>query len=922
VTKYPNRNSEEAYRQRWKWDAVAWGTHCVDCIPGTCPYRVYLKDGKVAWEEAAARYEPIEPGIPDWNPMGCQKGASWGQMLHAPERVLYPLKRAGERGEGKWERISWDEALSAVADAILDAIEELGPESIVHEMTGGQGGMLALGPCMAFIRSLGGVSLDLNAVVNDFTPGKYLTFGKYFAGTMDDWFLSELLFIWHMNPAYTRIPFYHWVSEARYHGVEVVTVAPDFSPSAVHADYHVPVRPGADAALALGMCQTIVAEKLYNAAFVREQTDLPLLVRVDNRRFLRQSDLKGGGSDEQFYFWDAKGQELVEAPRGTLDLQGREPALEGRYRARLADGRQVQVVPAFELVKERLVDYEPEKSAQMCGIHPEVMRLLARKTAQKRTNILLGFNSCKSYHGDLMERSLCLLLALSGNWGRKGTGIRIWTGGPTPVTALLGLKPKAGTEATLQLQQAQVQIIKAMKAQDPTLTDELAVIQLASNLAPQVNFTPPVFFWYYHCGYRENWNKREWHDRSMARSFDEYMKEALDKGWWQGLVRPAEKTPPRVYFEVGGNTLRRTRGGQTMLLRHLWPKLKMVVNIDWRMNSTGTYADIFLPAATHSEKINFWGPNSDTVQFVLNDRAVAPAGEAKPEWEIFILLAQKLAERGKARGLIEYSDGQGSTRRLDSIYGLLTAGGEITEDEQWVDEWLQDSAATGILPQGTNLATLREKGFVRFIDWGLSPMGLSQASDLRGDEVVSTLRYHTEKKRPYPTLTRRAQFYIDHDWFLEAGEELPVHKDTPKMGGDYPLVLSSGHPRWSIHAANVANSLMLQGHRGRPHLFMNPSDAQARGIRDGGEVRVHNDMSSIVVAAKLSPAVQPGQVIMYNGWEPYQFKEWKDAACLEPGMVKWLHLAGGYGHLRYWPMEWQPCQMDRSVRVDIAKVDG
>ena len=73
--------------------------------------------------------------------------------------------------------------------------------------------------------------------------------------------------------------------------------------------------------------------------------------------------------------------------------------------------------------------------------------------------------------------------------------------------------------------------------------------------------------------------------------------------------------------------------------------------------------------------------------------------------------------------------------------------------------------------------------------------------------------------------------------------------------------------------------------------------------------------------ARVTPAVQPGQLIMYNGWEPYQFKEWQDLSNIEPGMVKWLHFAGGYGHLRYRPLHWQPVPIDRAVRVDVEPVE-
>jgi anaerobic selenocysteine-containing dehydrogenase len=142
------------------------------------------------------------------------------------------------------------------------------------------------------------------------------------------------------------------------------------------------------------------------------------------------------------------------------------------------------------------------------------------------------------------------------------------------------------------------------------------------------------------------------------------------------------------------------------------------------------------------------------------------------------------------------------------------------------------------------------------------------------------------------------------------------------MGGDYPFVMTSGHNRWSIHSMNVTNRIMQETHRGRPHMVMNNDDALARGIQDEEEVRVFNDMGSFLVPVKLSPSVMPGQVIVYNGWEPLQFREWKGSMDVEPGMIKWLHLAGGYGHFRYWGLQWQPAPIDRAIRVDVAKLHG
>jgi DMSO reductase family type II enzyme molybdopterin subunit len=908
----------DRYRDRWKWDEVAWGTHCVDCYPSNCPYRVYVRDGRVVREEPSGSFDTIEDGVPDMNPAGCQKGAAWSQTLYGKERILYPLRRVGERGEGRWKRVSWDEALTEIADAMLDAIEQAGPESIVRIGTPGQGGTQSMVLAGGVLNRLGATSTDVQSEINDFNPGLYATFGRFDpAPSSDDWFHTELLLIWANNPAYSAIPWYHYIVEARYNGGEVVTIAPDYNPSAIHGDYFVPVRIGSDAALALSMCRVIVDEGLLDEPFVREQTDLALLVRSDDGHFLRQCDLQEGGSDSIFYLFDRRTGQIAEAPR-TLDLGELEPALEGSYRATLRDGVELDVEPAFVRLRRRLEDYAPEAASGICGVHPDAIRKLARKVARRRTRILLGWTTGKSYHGDLMERAMCLVLALTGNWGKKGTGTRSWAVGMFDGQFLLAAKPRPGQEATREMAQGQRAMLNAVLEQDPTLTEEILVAEMSYQGNLPMSAVPPAFFWYYHCGYREAWNKAAWNDPSMQRPFDAYVDEGLEKGWWKGLVRPAPDNPPRVLFEIGGNLLRRQRGGQRMLLRHLWPKLDLIVSVDWRMSSTGLNSDIVLPAAQHYEKPNFPYTTPDVMTLTLSDRAVEPQGEARSEWQISLMLAQKVSERAKARDLVELPAANGGTVRLDRLYEDISFGGALKDDDAVIDEMVRDSAVMGNIPADTTLATLREQGFVRFTGWGRSPMALAQASDLRPDETHSPFRWNTEKKQPFPTLTRRAQFYIDHDWFLEAGEELPVHKDAPAQGGDHPFEITSGHPRWSVNSMNSTSKIILNTLRGEPVVHLNDRDAASRGIENGQDIRVYNDLASVVVQARVTPAVQPGQLIMYNGFEPYQFQGWQDFSNVEPGMVKWLHLAGGYGHLRYRALHWQPVPIDRAVRVDVA----
>ncbi|HLI31670.1 MAG TPA: molybdopterin-dependent oxidoreductase [Solirubrobacteraceae bacterium] len=917
----------DIYRERWQWDSVSWGTHCVDCYPGNCPYKVYVRDGMVWREEPAAHFTQIEEGVPDNNPMGCQKGAAWSQQLYSPDRVLYPLKRIGERGEGRWKRISWEQALTEIADAVIDTIREEGPESIVREGTPEVAAVTAI---QRFFNMIGGVSTDLDGSINDFATGIYMTFGKFNAvSEIGDWFNSELVLIWHMNPAYTRIPHYHFIAEARYHGAEVVSIAPDYNPSAIHSDQFLPIRPGTDAAFALAMCQVIIEEDLMSTEFVTRQTDLPLLVRTDNGRFLRGVEVDADEREDQFYWWDQSTGSLAAAPRDTLDPGEVKPALTGTFTAKLADGSEVELTTVFELQRQRLnSDYTPEQAAEVCGIAAENIRSLARRCAAKRTNIMMGYNSMKNYHGDLMERSMMLLLALTGNWGRHGTGMRCWSTGQLDGLGISMAKRKPGLEGAQEIVIAGMTAMQEALANDPTMTPELAVMEwerrnsgtLEQTTPLGENVIPTAFFWYYHCGYREIWNRREWGDPSMRRSFDDYVEEAIEEGGWGRLPELAERAEPRLLFECGNNTLRRARGGQTLLLEHLWPKLKLIVTVELRMSLTAMFSDIVLPAANHYEKVSFHIPTPHLMNATFSDRAAAPAGEAKSEWEIFKLLSKRISERAIERGFSEYRDWKGEQRSLADLGELFTLGGALEDEEVMWDDVLRDTTLTGTLPPGTDLETMRERGTVRFLEWGMSALAQAQASPISDHELHVPFRNHTELLQPYPTLTRRAQFYIDHPWFFEADEALPRHKEPPKMGGDHPLHLTSGHIRYSIHAMNMTNPVLLQTHRGHPFCFLSPQDAAARQIKDDQEVLVYNDFGSYLAPVKISSSVRPGQIIFYNGWEPFMHRGWKGGNEVEPGMVKWLHFAAGYGHLRFWPTQWQPVPFDRGVYVDVRPV--
>jgi len=928
------RATEQPYRHRWTWDSVAWGTHCVDCYPGNCPYKVYVRDGKVLREEPGGAFGPIEPEVPDFNPMGCNKGSAWSQQLYDGDRLLHPLKRVGERGSGDWERISWDEATTIVADAMLDAIEAGGPEDIARE---GTPEIATVVPTDRFFNTFGGRAMDLHASFNDFSIGLHETFGKFCpVSSGDDWFKSELILIWHMNPAFTRIPLYHFMLEARYRGAQVVSISPDLNASHMHADIHVPVSPGNDVPFAMAMVQVILEEGLADMTFLREQTDLPILVRTDNRRYLRQTDVEGPDAtarEDQLYHWDPE-TGLTKADRGNLKLAGRTVEIDGSHEVTLHDGTVVTVEPVAAILKRKLDgEYTPELQQAITGVHPDTVRRIARMAATMKTNIMLGWNSCKYYHGDLIERSMCLLLGVTGNWGKFGTGIRSWTAGSMDGHGMVMMKGQAGVEGTEAIVGMRDAAIAAMQQMDPTLTEELAAreLQVGLNEASGGRATGALggssgssasveaFWWYHHAGFKERWNVKEWGDESLPRTFDEYFNEALDKGWWKGVSEPGPDTPPRVLIECGGNMLRRTRGGRTVLLDTLWPKLNLIVSIDFRINGTGLWSDLLLPAAQHYEKLAYHIPTPHQMMMTFSDRAAAPAGEAKSEWEIYGLILQKFSERAAARGITTYTNRFGVQYDARDAWERFSLNGAMATEEQMADELIRDAAYIGVVPEDCTLETMRELGHVRLTGWGMSQFALAQASPFEEKKTHTPFRNHVELGHPFPTYCRRAQFYIDHDWWLEAGEELPVHKPNPAAGGNHPLRMTSGHNRWSIHSMNQANRVLLQTHRGRPVVEIAPGDAAERGVADDDLIRVFNDIAEFTCHAKVVQGMQPGQIISYNGWDPHQYDAWMGANEIEAGMVKWIAFAGGYGQINYTMAEWQPIPTDRGVPCNFEK---
>jgi len=786
---------------------------------------------------------------------------------------------------------------------------------------GGEGVLCELGPnvdygantaaALRFFRQIGAPMTDSMAQIGDLAVGGTITLGTpHTDGSSDDWFRSDNLVLWAFNPAVSRIPDAHYVHEARYRGARVTCIAPDYNQSAIHTDLWIAVKPGTDAALALSACQVIIEKDLHDASYLREQTDLPFLVLADSRRLLRESDVYSGGRDDRFAFWDEQNDRLAWAPgtAGSMDETlrmppGVRPALDVTREVSLHGGRRARVRTAFSLLRERLDrDLRPEQASAITGVSPAVIRRFALEFARSDASLILSqWGSCKNYHSDLIQRSQILLASLTGNLGRPGGG---WRSGA--FVALDGLGVVA--------MQDELDVLSLGHLMLKSLFDSASVMRRFESM-----YVPSTIFHAVHGGLAESACAPLPGEGELPDGAAPYLAQALEKKHFP-VGPPPGSAPPEVLFNLCGNVLRHTRGGERVR-DTLFARARLVTTIDFRMSQTARYSDILLPAAGWYEKIGIKYIAAFVPYVTLGDRAVPPRGESRNEWEIFSHLAERVGAEARRRGVDRVRGSDGQARSIDRLAARFSDDGRYGPDAQ--EEVLRFILSVSGATRGLSLEDLRERGGAVRIR-GLGPQGGTAGifSAYSQDEPVVPLRDFVEDKRPYPTLSGRQQFYVDHPWFLELGEELPTHKAPPAAGGDHPFTLTGAHARWSVHAMWRDHAMMLRLQRGEPLVCMNRGDARARGIVDHDMVRVRNDLDAFVARVRLSGTIRPGQAHVYHAWEPYQFRTGKSHQALSPSPFKVTQLVGDHGHLHWGYAHYEPNQVDRDTRVEIEKLDA
>ncbi len=371
VVTQEDRTWEDAYRKRWQHDKVVRSTHGVNCT-GSCSWKIYVKGGIVTWETQQTDYPRTRPDLPNHEPRGCSRGASYSWYLYSANRLKHPLIRSRlikawrsaratlppvaawasivedpdkrnsyvrQRGLGGFVRVGWDEVNELIASANAYTAKKHGPDRVIGFSPIPAMSMVSYAAGSRYLSLLGGTCMSFYDWYCDLPPASPQTWGEQTdVPESADWYNSGFLMLWGSNVPQTRTPDAHFYTEVRYKGAKSVVISPDYSEASKFGDIWLSPKQGTDAALAMAFGHVILKEFYldrqvdYFQEYARKYTDMPMLVRLikkDGRlvpdRMLRASDFDGALSEENNPEWktiafDERTNRVV-CPRGSIGFR-------------------------------------------------------------------------------------------------------------------------------------------------------------------------------------------------------------------------------------------------------------------------------------------------------------------------------------------------------------------------------------------------------------------------------------------------------------------------------------------------------------------------------------------------------------------------------------------------------------------------
>lgn len=545
------------------------------CLNG-CYLNVHVRDGKVVRTTAGDFPEP------EYNRI-CPKGLSHVERIYSSERLQYPMRRVGERGEGKFERISWDEAIGEIAEKWKGYVDEFGPTSIVYFMGSGNTGVCACGQEVASAQHRLREATGAAKVSTDRDAAMGYIFGKMLGGSGNwvwaneatDMINANVIVQWGSNTAVSNKQTTHFIFDAKEKGAKIVDIDINYNTNAAKSDWFVPVKPSTDAALALGAIHEVLEQGWEDIDFLRKSTEAPFLIKEDGG-YLRMSDLGVPATEgpinpqtkqptiiDPYVVWDEDSQQALPAAQATKPALTDAPEIKG-----------FKCMTVYEGIKERAKDWTPEKASEVCGVSVEDIKELARMYAQDgpiTTFIQYGVNHYNN--GPYSYSSIVSLILLTGNAGKAGAGI----GAPQLFN---GRSNMAG-------------II----------------------MAPGVDGTRPRG-----TGPQLNWYA---------------IPDIVETQQLNGKPYPLKS----IWCAVTNPVVSQTEHKRTV---KMFKDIEFVVVQEMAMTETAKYADILLPACHWFEYTDVRTRSTSTPFLIWNDKAVEPLYESKSDFHIFKMIADAM----------------------------------------------------------------------------------------------------------------------------------------------------------------------------------------------------------------------------------------------------------------------------------------
>jgi len=825
---YPDRGWEQVYRDLYKSDSF-FTFLCAPNDTHNCLLRAHVKNGVVtrispSYGFSKATDQEGNRASQRWEPRCCQKGLALVRRFYGDRRCKRPLVRKGfkqwvddgfprdpstgavdpdkylRRGEDDWIAVSWDDAFKYSAAAMVNIADTYSGEAgkqrllaqgydpLTVEATQGagtqtmkfRGGMPALGAArihslyraansMALVDTavrrvdpadaLGGRGWDNFSWHTDLPPGHPMVTGNQSV----DFDLcnvehANLVIVWGMNFICTKMPDSHWLTEARMKGTKIVVIAAEYSATMNKADEAVIVRPGTTPALAAGLAQVIISEKLFDETYVIANTDLPFLVRMDNGKMLRAdeivpdyvpAELRNGivltkkgdkpvspyqqphamvPEDRRiewgdFVVFDSATNQPAIVNRDQIgryfEQTSIRPVLDTEVEIGLIDGSRVICQTVFHTTKQMLqASYSEEQVEKITWAPVSAIQSLARQIAANpmKTLFCMGMGPNQYFNNDLKDRAVFLLASLTKNVGHIGGNVGSFSGNYR-VAFYSGMLQYTG--------------------EDP----------FDIELDPAKPARTKKYF------------------RTETVHFFNHGDKILRYGDAVLTGKTHMPTPTKSIFVANSNSLIGNAKGHYETVVNTLRRVEFLAISEWWWTASCEYADVVFPADSWAE-------------FKHPDVTISVSNPF-----LYTFPVTPLPRIHDTKSDIEISA------------GLCGAIGDMIGDKRMTDYWK-------FVNEGTSRPYLQ-----RILDHSNNLRGY-KIEDLEANAekgipaIIQTRTYpkigcweQSNEDRPYYTRTGRLEFYRDEPEFLDAGENIIVHREPIDSTFYEPnVIVAAPHP--------------------------------------------------------------------------------------------------------------------------------